>query len=267
MEKLIAIDNKEYIIPAIFSYSEKNEKMPTVILCHGTGSQKNEVGNLFVELSRKLLNIGIASIRFDYAGCGDSKADQTKLSFCGEVNDTKTVYQYLCTQEIVDCNNIGILGFSQGARVMAELLKDVSPIRFAISWSGACHNGIGVFKGWFNEYYKEALESGYAKIPLFWRKDLLLSKKWFDDICDTTPMVGIQRYAGPILAIAGDEDELVPYDHAKEIVENSKNENSKTVIVKNSNHTFNVLMPNESKANDVIEQTIQWINKVLMMNR
>ena len=41
----------------------------------------------------------------------------------------------------------------------------------------------------------------------------------------------------------------------------------KTVIVKNSNHTFNVLMPNESKANGVIEQTIQWINKVLMMNR
>ena len=89
MEKSIAIDNKEYTIPAIFSYSEKNEKMPTVILCHGTGSQKNEVGNLFVELSRKLLNIGIASIRFDYVGCGDSKADQTKLSFCGEVNASK----------------------------------------------------------------------------------------------------------------------------------------------------------------------------------
>ena len=249
MEKSIAIDNKEYTIPAIFSYSEKNE-----------------VGNLFVELSRKLLNIGIASIRFDYAGCGDSKADQTKLSFCGEVNDTKTVYQYLCTQEIVDCNNIGILGFSQGARVMAELLKDVSPIRFAISWSGACHNGIGVFKGWFNEYYKEALESGYAKIPLFWREDLLLSKKWFDDICDTTPMVGIQRYAGPILAIAGDEDELVPYHHAKEIVENSKNNKSKVVIVPNSNHTFNVLIPNASKANDVIEITLKWIKNILQIN-
>ena len=103
--------------------------------------------------------------------------------------------------------------------------------------------GIGVFKGWFNEYYKEALESGYAKIPLFWREDLLLSKKWFDDICDTTPMVGIQKYAGPILAIAGDEDELVPYHHAKEIVENSKNNKSKVVIVPNSNHTFNVLIP------------------------
>ena len=150
---------------------------------------------------------------------------------------------------------------------MAELLKEVHSIKFAISWSGACHDGIGVFKGWFDEYYQEALENGYATIPMFWRENLLLSKKWFDDIRDTTPMMGLRMYEGPILAIAGDKDELVPYYHAKEIVENSKNENSKTVIVKNSNHTFNVLMPNESKANDVIEQTIQWINKVLMMNR
>ena len=89
MEKLITIYNTEYDIPAVFSYSQKHEKMPAVILCHGTGSQKNEVGNLFAEMSKRLLNIGIASIRLDYAGCGDSKACQTKLSFCGEVNDTK----------------------------------------------------------------------------------------------------------------------------------------------------------------------------------
>ena len=266
MEKLITIYNTEYAIPAVFSYSQKHETMPAVILCHGTGSQKNEVGNLFAEMSKRLLNIGIASIRLDYAGCGDSKACQTKLSFCGEVNDTKkfisipkgstgkkTVYakwtaiKYTITYKLNGASNDGEFYMSGS--------------------SGACHDGIGVFKGWFDEYYQEALENGYAKIPMFWRENLLLSKKWFDDIRDTTPMMGLRMYEGPILAIAGDKDELVPYYHAKEIVENSKNENSKTVIVKNSNHTFNVLMPNESKANDVIEQTIQWINKVLMMNR
>ena len=66
MEKLITIYNTEYAIPAVFSYSQKHEKMPAVILCHGTGSQKNEVGNLFAEMSKRLLNIGIASIRLDY---------------------------------------------------------------------------------------------------------------------------------------------------------------------------------------------------------
>ena len=65
MEKLITIYNTEYAIPAVFSYSQKHEKMPAVILCHGTGSQKNEVGNLFAEMSKRLLNIGIASIRLD----------------------------------------------------------------------------------------------------------------------------------------------------------------------------------------------------------
>lgn len=267
MEKLIAIDNEAYMIPAIFSYAEKSERMPAIILCHGTGSQKNEVGNLFVEMSKRLLNIGIASIRLDYAGCGDSKACQTELNFCGEVNDTKKVYQYLCAQDFIDCSSIGILGFSQGARVMAELLKDMPSIRLAISWSGACHNGMGVFKGWFDEYYQEASERGYARIPLFWREDLLLSKKWFDDIRDTTPMAGVQMYEGPVLAVAGDKDELVPYYHAKEIVENSRNNNSKAVIVQSSNHTFNVLMPDDSKADDVIEITIQWIKKILMMDR
>ena len=83
MEKLITIYNTEYAIPAVFSYSQKHEKMPAVILCHGTGSQKNEVGNLFAEMSKRLLNIGIASIRLDYAGCGDSKACQTFINTIG----------------------------------------------------------------------------------------------------------------------------------------------------------------------------------------
>lgn len=55
MEKLITIYNTEYAIPAVFSYSQKHEKMPAVILCHGTGSQKNEVGNLFAEMSKRLI--------------------------------------------------------------------------------------------------------------------------------------------------------------------------------------------------------------------
>ena len=67
MEKLITIYNTEYAIPAVFSYSQKHEKMPAVILCHGTGSQKNEVGNLFAESSKRLLNIGICSVKMKKA--------------------------------------------------------------------------------------------------------------------------------------------------------------------------------------------------------
>ena len=36
-------------------------------------------------------------------------------------------------------------------------------------------------------------------------------------------MMGLRMYEGPILATAGDKDELVPYYHSKEIVENIQN--------------------------------------------
>ena len=100
MEKSVLIKGDNYDISGIFSYTETVDKMPAVILCHGTGAQKNEVGNLFVILAEKLLQRGIASIRIDYAGCGDSKADQRELTFLGEVEDTKKAYQYICD---LDC--------------------------------------------------------------------------------------------------------------------------------------------------------------------
>ena len=125
MEKSVLIKGDNYDIPGVLSYTETANKMPAVILCHGTGAQKNEVGNLFAILAEKLLQRGIASIRIDYAGCGDSKADQRQLTFLGEVEDTKRTCQYICGLKYIDQKNIGILGFSQGARVVAELLKEM----------------------------------------------------------------------------------------------------------------------------------------------
>ena len=175
MEKSVLIKGDNYDISGILSYKETVDKMPAVILCHGTGAQKNEVGDLFVILAEKLLQRGIASVRIDYAGCGDSKADQRELTFLGEVKDTKKAYQYICDLDCVDQKNIGILGFSQGARVVAELLKEMQEFTCVASWSGACQNGRGAFEGWFQEYYQEAEEHGYARIPMGWRDDLLLS--------------------------------------------------------------------------------------------
>lgn len=155
MENIILIKSESYDIPAILSSPNSGDKFPAVILCHGTGSFKDEVGNLFVKLSESLKKRGIASIRFDFAGCGESLAKQQDLTFYGEVSDTEKIHAYLRDCNKIDSSRIGILGFSQGARVMAEFIgKYPEEIKVAVSWSGACHNGAGVFEGWFQEYYE-----------------------------------------------------------------------------------------------------------------
>lgn len=264
METKVIINNEYYDIPAVMNLPETGEdSFPAVILCHGTASQKNEVGDLFVKLSGQLSEYGIASVRFDFAGCGESEAAQEALTFYGEVSDTEKVYQYLQRHSSIDSDRIGILGFSQGSRVMAEFLgKYNESIKTAVSLSGACHNGEGVFRGWFEQYHDELEEKGYADIPMSWRDDLILSKKWFDEIRESNPMDELEKYKGRILAIAGTDDELVPYHHVHEIIQSSINAKSRDLkIIKDANHIFNRLDSKNSHAEYVLDCTSDWINQ------
>lgn len=260
IDKEVIIKSDLYDIPAIFTYPNRGTKFPTVILCHGTGSSKNEAGNLFVRLAESLSEEGIASIRFDFAGCGESLAKKQDLTFYGEVDDVRKIYAYIHESEKVDSSRIAILGFSQGARVMAEFLGEYpEKINAAISWSGACHNGEGVFSGWFEKHYEEAVKNGYTKIPMIWRENLILSKKWFDDIRNSSPMESLSKFKGAILAVSGREDTLVPYTHAKEIVDRCKGKVRELRIIEEANHTFNVFESSQLIANKVVKDTVDWI--------
>lgn len=268
MEKYISIKNHSYKIPAVLNIPDSinNSDFPAIILCHGTGSHKDEVGNMFVHLSKMLAKKGIASIRFDFAGCGDSSAQQQDLTFYGEVSDTETVYNYLCQHQSIKSNNVGILGFSQGARVMAEFLGNhPDEIKVAVSLSGACHNGEGVFRGWFKEYCNEISKKGYAKIPMSWRDDLILSKNWFDEIQESSPLDKLSQYTGAILAVAGTEDVLVPYEHAQEIVNACrKSPIQKTLVIEHADHTFNILEKDKHYANEVVKYVSEWIGRYII---
>ena len=264
METEVLIENEWYEIPAVLNLPKAGDgRFPAVILCHGTASQKNEVGDMFIALAAKLETRGIASIRFDFAGCGDSEADQRDLTFYGEVSDTQKIYQYLQKHQSIDSDSIGILGFSQGARVMAEFLgRCTGHINAAVSLSGACHNGKGVFSGWFEQYYAELEANGYAEIPMSWREDLILSKTWFDEIKESQPMKQLETYTGHLLAIAGTDDELVPYHHGHEIIQACKEAKVRDLkIIKDADHIFNCLDSEGSQAAYVLECTSNWINQ------
>lgn len=263
MNKKLFIKTSKYDIPAIFTYPENKNNLPVVILCHGTDSQKNEVGDMYVMLANALLTNNIASIRLDYAGCGESKALPQDLTFYGEVEDTHEVYKYLLACNNIDKDKIGILGLSQGARIMAELFKIVPDIKFGVSWSGACQMNEGIFEDFHIGYYEDAVKNGYAVIPMTWGDNLILSKQWFDDIKKSTPLEGLKNYNGPILAVAGVEDDMVPFEHTSEIIKVCKNPNSRAIIYPGANHIFNILSSDLTTMNTVIKETIDWINKIL----
>ena len=256
------LKSEKYDIPAILTLPDNGGKVPCVVMCHGTGSSKDEAGNQYADLADMLAEKGIASIRFDFAGCGESTDSGIKQTFIAEVEDTKTAYDYACLRPEIDSDRIGIIGYSQGGRVMAMFLDThYDRIKAAVSWSGACHNGEGAFAGWFDMFYPKAVENGYAAIPLGWRSDLIVPLAWFDQIRATNPMDALKKYTGELLVMAGDADVLVPMPHCEEIA--ATNEKAELIIYHDADHNFNVMTDDQSISQDLLMTTAEWFAEKL----
>lgn len=90
------IDTGEYIIPAIVTMPNNIvDPVPIVVMLHGTASNKDEAGNGYIYLSERLAEDGIASIRFDFAGSGESERDYEEYTVFGAVEDTEAVLAFL----------------------------------------------------------------------------------------------------------------------------------------------------------------------------
>ncbi len=86
---------------------------PLVIISHGLTGNKYGSHNLWVGLSRHLAENGVASIRFDFRGNGDSDGLHQDMTVSREVSDLKAVYALAREHS----NSITLLGYSLGTIV------------------------------------------------------------------------------------------------------------------------------------------------------
>lgn len=104
----------------------EDAQCPMVILMHGYGSQKNDA--IMANVGRKLKERGIASIRFDFDGHGESEGRFEDMTLTSEKNDAKAVYDYI--RQLPYVSTIGMAGHSQGGLITsilsAEMKKEVS---------------------------------------------------------------------------------------------------------------------------------------------
>lgn len=93
---------------------EKGAKCPMVILCHGFNGNK---GGFFVDLADMLQARGIAVIRFDFNGHGESEGKFVDMTVPKEIDDAECVYRYAVNLPYIDEARIGMAGHSQGGVV------------------------------------------------------------------------------------------------------------------------------------------------------
>jgi uncharacterized protein len=256
-EQKVEIQADGYVIPGTFTTPRRGKgPYPTVLLLHGTASSRDEVGNMFARVAAKLSAEGIASLRIDFAGCGESKLPQTAFTFTEEVSDAKTALDWLSANSKVDPDAIGMVGFSQGGRVAAIVAGTDNRVKALTTWSSWVEDGTKaylLFGG--EEGYAKAKKDGHVVVDLGFRT-WDFSLEYFEAMKASQPLKAIAGYKGPLLGIEGTDDFLWPQTKIQALEAGSYEQ--ALHIVPGADHIFHVLTPDQTQAEDVMDTTAEW---------
>ena len=242
-EDIVSLPNGDHEIPATVCVPSGEGPFPAVVMLHGTYSDRNESNGAYQKAARALAEKhGIASIRIDFMGCGDSKADYRGYTFESAVSDASAAAEYMKAAAHINPERIGVLGWSQGgtdallcAARRPELFKSV------VTWAGAPDLKLDVLIT--DEQYRTAKEQGFYEVDPAWREPLKVSLQWCEDVLHTDVLGEFAKnFSGPVLAIQGTDDTTVDPLWCGKIAEASNHPASGKLYIDGMDHTFNVFV-------------------------
>ncbi len=232
-------------------------KIPTIIILHGFGGNKMGPHFMFVKLSRILSDNEFASVRFDFAGSGESDGEFIDMTLSGELEDAKNILDYVKTLNFVDTTKIGVIGFSMGgavASVLAGIRRD--DIKSLCLWAPAGNMAEIVLNDFIAEGYPEFLDRGYHEF-----EGQMIGKSFVEDI-GKIDIYGIaSEYNGNVLLLHGDADEVVPLNASHKYLAHY-GQKAGLNIIRGADHLFS----GQSLKQHIIRYSTEFFNRELKIS-
>jgi hypothetical protein len=209
---------------------------PGVVLVPGSGQvDRNENAkklaiNAFKEIAAILATKGIASLRYDKRGIGQSQGDFWKTGFYDNIKDATNAVDFLKHHAQIDSEQIFVLGHSEGAAIATRLAATGTNIKGVILLAGTAQSGEDVLL-WQGEQVtksmhgingflihklhinvRKAQEKQLEKIKHStkdWFRMQLITKinaKWMREFLAYNPAKDLPKIQIPVLAITGSKD-------------------------------------------------------------
>lgn len=257
-EEVVMIEGSQRTIPATITIPDGPGPFPFVVMYHGTGSNRHEAGNGYDLLAPKLAEAGIASARFDFAGNGDSLVDYKEYTFSSGIADGEDVIAHMRGLESIDGTRLGVMGWSQGGTIAMLTASRRADVKSLATWAGALD-----MRQSFDNLYAEAEKNGFAVMTFEWRPPLNLSLEWFKEAQSTDVAAELGNYKGPVLALAGSKDDVVPPAVADAIVAAAGGSDKSKVVIEGADHTFNIFTGDMTAFDQLTDATVDWFRKTL----
>ncbi|MEW6171377.1 MAG: alpha/beta hydrolase [Candidatus Omnitrophota bacterium] len=224
----------------------ENKTKLAVVISHGFTAKKERPR--LIKLAEELSKSGIAALRFDFGGCGESQ--DKEITVQEQVDDLKSAINYLRKQGHI---NIGLLGESLGA--LTSILAYDDKIKAIVLWAPVtkakslsiiqdAELGQKLNREGFIIYKKEGKD---FKIP----KEYLIERQLVNQ------QEILSKIKCPILIFHGTKDDTIPLKDSQEAMQ-FLSKDSKLEIIEDVGHKL------EEKMDMIIFTSVKWFKKYLM---
>jgi uncharacterized protein len=232
---------------------------PLVVVLHGFASSKHGSNRCYVTLAEHLAEEGMACLRFDFRGSGDSGGTLSEITFEDLVSDAVAVLQQLNALEGVDIHNIALFGASLGGTIAILAAAHTKNVKGLALWAPVASGEL-----WYRDYLKahpELIHAEPGKV-LSTYKGIVLHPQFREQFARMCAYKTLQQLrALPILHMHGEKDETVSIAHQEAFRHSctSVKDQVKFVTFPDGEHALGY----SSKFPEVMQESIQWFKKIL----
>jgi pimeloyl-ACP methyl ester carboxylesterase len=231
-----------------------DSRWPVVVFVHGFTSNRLELPS-FVGMSRLLEANGIASVRVDLSGHGESDGDFFDVTITGEIAETRAVVQAVRGMDFVDPKRLALVGMSMGGVVAGIVAAEEPGIRALCLWSPAA---VAPF------HIREGHIQGQPLAPQLEEKGYFdaganrVSPAMLDDIAALDVYGRSAAYRGPVRIIHGDNDDAAPLEYGRRYLEHYDG-NAELEVVPGADHAW-ATVPHRTRLH---QSTVEFLTKAM----
>jgi len=219
----------EYELAGVL-HSPNEKTSACVITCHGLYSSKDS--EKYVSIGRRFCGEGLAVLRFDFRGCGESGGLLEETSLTSRMKDLESALDFVEEQGY---ESIGVMGSSLGGTVAVLTAAKDRRVKALVTWATPCY---------LDELFRGEMIKGFEKLR--------------QDVSKYDVVKAVKETRCPILIVHGSLDEQVPLSHANVLYENAK-EPKGIQIIEGADHR----LTDPIHRRRAVELTLEWFKKYL----
>jgi len=251
--------------------AEMSSLRPAVLIFHGFTGQKNEMDvtgteeAMFEMTARLFAENGIASLRIDFIGSGESEGKWEDTTFSSQIKDAMAAIDFLQSNPRIDMSRIGVLGLSQGGLVAACTAARDNRVKTAILWSPVAVPAFTYASLLGSDVVIESLEleeDEMIEATLPWGATTMLKRPFYQELFLTDPVAEIAHFNGPLMVTVGLADDVVFPQPQMGMLYMKYHDGLEKLVQLDGDHMLGIFGGSEVLT-EAIDEALNWIEMTL----